>query len=67
MINSWERADLLTLLCFCHFPKWCFRSGMVLDCIDSDLCLPLYFVIRETSFYLLADVVEAFKMSHFLL
>ena len=21
-------------LCFCHFPKWCSGSGMVLDCID---------------------------------
>ena len=22
-------------LCFCHFPIWCSRSGVVLDCIDS--------------------------------
>ena len=23
------------LLCFCHFPIWCPRSDVVLDCIDS--------------------------------
>ena len=60
MINSWERADLLTLLFLSRS-----RSGMVLDCIESDLCLPPYFVLRETSFCLLADVIEAFKKLHF--
>ena len=41
-ITCWERADLLALfchsdvsLCFCHFPKWCLESGVVLECIDS--------------------------------
>ena len=40
VVSSWERADLLALvcdvfLCFYHFPMWCPGSGVVLDCIDS--------------------------------
>ena len=40
LVNCWERAVLLALvcdilLCFCHFPVWCPGSGVVLDCIDS--------------------------------
>ena len=41
VINYWESAGLLALLCvmvscvFCHFPKWCLRPGVVFDCIDS--------------------------------
>ena len=41
--TSWERGQGLPIgcleycvfLCFCHFPIWCSRPGMVLDCIDS--------------------------------
>ena len=29
-------ASLLSrVLCFCYFPIWCYKSGMVLDCINS--------------------------------
>ena len=40
VVTCWERTDLLALvcdvyLCFCHFPMWYPRSGVVLDCIDS--------------------------------
>ena len=40
VVTCWERADLLAVvydvcLCFCHFPMWYPRSGVVLDCIDS--------------------------------
>ena len=40
VVNCWERADRLALvcdvyLCFCHFPIWYPWSGVVLDCIDS--------------------------------
>ena len=40
VVTCWERAYLLALLCvmflvFCHFPIWCLRSGVVLDCIES--------------------------------
>ena len=39
LINCWERADLLALvcnvfLCFCHFAMWCPGSGVALNCID---------------------------------
>ena len=38
MVNCLEKAALLALLyvmvlCFCHFPIWCHRSGVVFDCI----------------------------------
>ena len=40
IVTCRERAGLLALLCdvflvFCHFPIWCFGSGLLLDCIDS--------------------------------
>ena len=40
VVTTWERADLLALvcdveLCVCHFPMWYPGSGVVLDCIDS--------------------------------
>ena len=40
VFTCWERAGLFALvcdvwLCFCHFPKWYPRSGVVLDCIHS--------------------------------
>ena len=44
------KADLLALFYvmfsffFCHFPIWCPGSGVVRDCINSCLCLLLYFV-----------------------
>ena len=31
------------LVCFCYFPVWCTGSGVVLDFIDSNLCLLTYF------------------------
>ena len=34
-------------MCFCHFPIWCPGSDVVLDCFDSDLCVPLYFVVES--------------------
>ena len=48
VVTCWERADLLALLLavfssVCHFPIWCSGLGMVLEYIDPDLCLPLYF------------------------
>ena len=53
MVNYWERADLLALvcdvlLCFCHFPIWCPGSGVMLDCLDSDLCIFLTFILEST-------------------
>ena len=33
-LSSWLSVCDLSL-CFCHFPIWCPRSGVVLDCIDS--------------------------------
>ena len=33
-LTSWLSV-LNVSLCFCHFPIWCPRSGMVLGCIDS--------------------------------
>ena len=49
-VTCWERA-LGTLvcyvfLCFCHYPIRCRRSGVVLDCIDADLCLLSYLVCK---------------------
>ena len=42
VVTCWIRTELLALLfcmwgflVFCHFPIWCPRSGVVLDCIDS--------------------------------
>ena len=40
VVTCWERTELFALvcdvyLCFCHFPIWYPRSGVVLDCIDS--------------------------------
>ena len=32
------------LLWFCQFPMWCPGSGVVLYCIDSDLCILTYLV-----------------------
>ena len=48
VITCWEKADLLALvrdvwLCFCQFPMWYPGSGVVLDCIDPDLCRLSYF------------------------
>ena len=36
--TSW----LSCMLCFCHFPIWCSRSGMILDCVVSLSTLILY-------------------------
>ena len=33
-LTSWLSVCDVSL-CFCHFPVWCPRSGVVLDCIDS--------------------------------
>ena len=35
--KGWPLGSLVcdVLLCFCHFPIWYPRSGVVLDCIDS--------------------------------
>ena len=30
-----DRSKAALVLCFCHFPIWCLRSGVVLDSIDS--------------------------------
>ena len=40
LVTFWKRLTswfscVLCFLCFCHFPKWCPGSGVVLDCIDS--------------------------------
>ena len=40
VVTSWERTDLLALVCdvlfcFCHFSMWYPGSGVVLDCNDS--------------------------------
>ena len=40
VVTCWERADLLALvygvyLCFCRFPIWYPRSGVVLECNES--------------------------------
>ena len=40
VVTCRERADLLApvcnvLLCFCYFPMWHPRSGVVLNCIDA--------------------------------
>ena len=33
VVTCLERANILALLCV-MFPKWCWGSGVVLDCID---------------------------------
>ena len=45
--KGWPFGSLVcyVLLCFCHFPMLCHRSGVVLDCIDS-LSLPPYLLCR---------------------
>ena len=49
VVTCRERANLLALLyvmfscVFCHFPMCCPGSGVVLYCIDPDLCLLTYF------------------------
>ena len=37
VVTCWERTDLLcvVLLVFFHFPKWCSRSGVVLECSNG--------------------------------
>ena len=30
VITCWESADLLALLCFCHFPIWCPGTGPII-------------------------------------
>ena len=30
-------------LLFCHFPRWYLGLGVVLDCVDPDLCLLPYY------------------------
>ena len=39
VITCCENADLSLVcyvcLCFCHFPVWCYGSGMTLEFIDS--------------------------------
>ena len=32
------KGSTYVFLCSCHFPIQCPGSGVVLDCIDSDLC-----------------------------
>ena len=46
-------------LCFCHFPMWCSVSGVVLDCIEPNLCLLHYFVILTNIRY------DLFYINHF--
>ena len=48
-LTSWL-SYLLCFLVFCHFSIWCSGSIMVLDCIDSKLCLPLSLVIFWITF-----------------
>ena len=64
VVTSWESADLLALVrnvffCFCHFPIWCPRSGVVLDCINSwslpsslllNRCLEHLTILRSSCF-----------------
>ena len=33
-LTSWLSVCYVSF-CFCHFPVWCPRSGVVLDCMDS--------------------------------
>ena len=48
-------------LCFCHFPIWCFGSGMELDCIDS-WSLPSFLLLQFSSFNVSNMARCAFKM-----
>ena len=63
VITCWERADLLALacgvkLCGCYFPIWYPGSGMVLDCIDSDLYPLSYFHTVRIVLHILAVLVQ---------
>ena len=40
-LTSW--LSFVMFNCFCHFPVWYPGSGVVLDCMDSDLCHLSYF------------------------
>ena len=65
VITCWERVYLLALLCndflvFCYFPIWCIGSGMVLDCIDSNLCSPLFLNLLSTSRLVVTGQMESF-------
>ena len=52
MVTCWERADLLALGCghltvSLSLSHWYPGSGVVLDCIDSDLCTLTYIVFAK--------------------
>ena len=63
LIAALWSSDILALicgvkLCGCYFPIWYPGSGMVPDCIDSDLCPLSYFHTVCIVLHILAVLVQ---------